>query len=154
MPTTRTIRYSGNLVPLASLALEPADRQIGGHTVGRHVPADPGGATAVPGVRVAGNLADVMAQVIGAAAAGVSTAAAINADLIAEDTRAAAAISAALLPPVASVTAASRASDSSSTFPSLARAVAGRNLSCNTAPIAAGPRTSAACPGHRLCLTR
>jgi thioredoxin reductase len=72
---------------LASLGLEPAGRQIGGHTIGAQVPADPGGATAVPGVWVAGNVADVMAQVIGAAAAGVSTAAAINADLIAEDTR-------------------------------------------------------------------
>ncbi len=45
------------------------------------------GLTAVPGVWVAGNAADLMAQVVGAAEAGVRAAAAINADLIAEDTR-------------------------------------------------------------------
>jgi len=52
-----------------------------------YVPADPTGATAVPGVWVAGNVADLRAQVISAAAAGLNTAAAINADLIAEDVR-------------------------------------------------------------------
>ncbi|MCW2912776.1 MAG: thioredoxin reductase [Actinomycetia bacterium] len=36
---------------------------------------------------MAGNIADLRAQVISAAAAGLNTAAAINADLIAEDTR-------------------------------------------------------------------
>jgi hypothetical protein len=36
---------------------------------------------------VAGNVADLRVQVISAAAAGLNTAAAINADLIAEDTR-------------------------------------------------------------------
>jgi len=34
---------------------------------------------------VAGNVADLMAQLVGAAAAGVRTGAAVNADLIAED---------------------------------------------------------------------
>ena len=58
-----------------------------GHVVGSYVAADPTGATAVPGVWVAGNVADLMAQVIGAAAAGLSAGAAINADLVAEDTR-------------------------------------------------------------------
>ena len=48
--------------------------------------ADPTGRTAVPGVWVAGNVTDLVAQV-GAAAAGWATAAAhINADLVAEDT--------------------------------------------------------------------
>ena len=46
------------------------------------------GATAVPGVWVAGNVTDLRAQVIGSAAAGLIAGAAINADLIAEDTRA------------------------------------------------------------------
>jgi thioredoxin reductase len=41
----------------------------------------------VPGVYVAGNVADVLAQAIGSAAAGVQVAAAMNADLIEEDTR-------------------------------------------------------------------
>ncbi len=45
------------------------------------------GLTAVPGVWIAGNAADLMAQVVGAADAGVRAGAAINADLIAEDTR-------------------------------------------------------------------
>ena len=47
----------------------------------------PTGATAVPGVWVAGNVADLRAQVITAAAAGLNAGAAINADLIAEETR-------------------------------------------------------------------
>jgi thioredoxin reductase len=58
-----------------------------GHVVGSYVPADPTGATAVPGVWVAGNVADLRAQVIVSAAAGLTAAAALNADLIAEDTR-------------------------------------------------------------------
>jgi thioredoxin reductase len=63
---------------------------VGGGTAGlSYVPADPtgAGATAVPGVWVAGNVADPRAQVIVAAAAGLDAAAALNADLIAEDVR-------------------------------------------------------------------
>jgi thioredoxin reductase (NADPH) len=60
---------------------------MGGVVLGEAVPADAQGATAVPGVYVAGNVTDLRAQVIVAAAAGLTTAAAINADLIAEDTR-------------------------------------------------------------------
>ena len=48
--------------------------------------ADPVGATAVPGVWVAGNLANLQAQVITAAAAGLAAGAAINYDLILEET--------------------------------------------------------------------
>jgi SAM-dependent methyltransferase len=58
----------------------------GGFTLGTAVPADAGGATAVPGVWVAGNGTDLRAQVISSAAAGLSAAAAINADLVTEDT--------------------------------------------------------------------
>ena len=54
--------------------------------LGEHVEADATGLTAVPGVWVAGNVADLAAQVVGAADAGVRAGAAINADLIAEDT--------------------------------------------------------------------
>ena len=61
--------------------------EMDGHVIGTAVAADPTGATAVPGVWVAGNVADPQAQVIVAAGAGLSAAAAINADLIAEDTR-------------------------------------------------------------------
>lgn len=60
-----------------------------GHVMGTQVSADPMGATGVPGVWVAGNVTNVVEQVIGAAAAGVRAGAAINADLIEEDTEAA-----------------------------------------------------------------
>ena len=70
---------------LASLGLEAAPVEMNGHVVGSAVPADPTGATAVPGVFVAGNVTDLRAQVISSAAAGLNTAAMLNADLIAED---------------------------------------------------------------------
>lgn len=54
---------------------------------GEFIAADPTGLTDVPGVWVAGNVTDLTAQVITAAAGGVNAAAAINADLIAEDTQ-------------------------------------------------------------------
>jgi thioredoxin reductase len=72
---------------LASLGLEAAPVEMNGHVVGSAVAADPTGATAVPGVFVAGNVTDLRAQVISSAAAGLNTAAMLNADLIAEDTR-------------------------------------------------------------------
>ena len=72
---------------LRSLGLKPVDAVLNGHVIGSQVPADPTGATAVPGVWVAGNVADVRAHVIAAAAAGMNAAAAINTDLIAEETR-------------------------------------------------------------------
>jgi len=74
---------------LTSLGLEPVEVEFGGQVIGSQVPADATGATAASGVWVAGNVADVRAQVITAAAAGLNAAAAINADLIDEDTRAA-----------------------------------------------------------------
>ncbi|MEV4165856.1 bifunctional NAD(P)/FAD-dependent oxidoreductase/class I SAM-dependent methyltransferase [Nonomuraea dietziae] len=72
---------------LTGLGLEPTALEMGGHVVGSHVAADPSGATAVPGVWVAGNVANLTEQVIGAAGAGVRAGAAINADLIDEETR-------------------------------------------------------------------
>jgi thioredoxin reductase len=80
-------RFTARTDVLTSLGLEPTEEQLDGHVFGTSVAADPSGATAVPGVWVAGNVADLRAQVISAAAAGLNTAAAINADLIAEDTR-------------------------------------------------------------------
>ncbi|WP_354642993.1 bifunctional NAD(P)/FAD-dependent oxidoreductase/class I SAM-dependent methyltransferase [Kitasatospora camelliae] len=70
-----------------ALGLVPVDVEFAGQVVGSRIPADENGATAVPGVWVAGNAADVQAQVVTAAAAGLRAAAAINADLLAEDTR-------------------------------------------------------------------
>jgi thioredoxin reductase len=72
---------------LASLGLEAAPVEMNGHVVGSAVAADATGATAVPGVWVAGNVTDLRAQVISSAAAGLAAAAALNADLIADDTR-------------------------------------------------------------------
>lgn len=54
---------------------------------GRFIGTDPMGATDVPGVYAAGNVCNLMAQVITAAAEGVMAGARINADLIEEETR-------------------------------------------------------------------
>jgi thioredoxin reductase len=80
-------RFTGNSAVLTSLGLEAVEQEMQGAVVGTYVPADAMGATAVPGVWVAGNVANLQAQVIGSAAAGLMAAGAINADLIAEDTR-------------------------------------------------------------------
>jgi thioredoxin reductase len=72
---------------LETLGLKAVDQEMAGHVIGTAVEADASGATAVPGVWVAGNVADPKAQVISAAAAGLGAGAAINADLIAEETR-------------------------------------------------------------------
>ncbi|HEY5846478.1 MAG TPA: NAD(P)/FAD-dependent oxidoreductase [Microlunatus sp.] len=71
---------------LGPLGLEAGDVRVGEVLVGTQVEADPTGATAVPGVWVAGNVANAMAHVATSSAAGVAAGAAINADLIAEDT--------------------------------------------------------------------
>ena len=70
---------------LVSLGLEPVEQEVNGEVIGTRVPADPTGATAVPGVWVAGNVTDPLAQVIGSAAAGLTAGAAINADLVMEE---------------------------------------------------------------------
>jgi thioredoxin reductase len=80
-------RFVARAGVLSSLGLEPVEEEMAGVVVGSVVPADPSGATAVPGVWVAGNVADLRAQVVVAAAAGLTAGAAINADLVAEDTR-------------------------------------------------------------------
>ena len=80
-------RFTARAGVLSSLGLDVVPQEMNGHVVGSAVPVDPTGATAVPGVWVAGNVSDLRAQVISAAAAGLTVAAALNADLIAEDTR-------------------------------------------------------------------
>jgi hypothetical protein len=55
--------------------------------IGEHIAADATGLTAVPGVWVAGNLTEPAANVLMAGASDATAAGAINADLIAEDTR-------------------------------------------------------------------
>ncbi|CAN5764443.1 MAG: FAD-dependent oxidoreductase [Ilumatobacteraceae bacterium] len=68
---------------LVGLGIEPVEAPLG---AGRaFAPVGPMGATSVAGVYVAGNVADVFANVLQAAAAGAMTGAGINADLVAED---------------------------------------------------------------------
>ncbi|MEV6847434.1 NAD(P)/FAD-dependent oxidoreductase [Actinoplanes sp. NPDC051411] len=65
---------------LVTLGLEAAEHPSG---AGTHVPsADPTGRSAVPGVWLAGNVTEPMAQVISSAAAGLQAGAMINVDLI------------------------------------------------------------------------
>jgi thioredoxin reductase len=67
--------------------LTPVEHPMG---IGTYLPAeDPTGRTSVPGVWVAGNIADPMGQVVTSAGAGLMAGAAINMDLITEDTAAA-----------------------------------------------------------------
>ncbi|MFF3066008.1 NAD(P)/FAD-dependent oxidoreductase [Oerskovia sp. NPDC057915] len=80
-------RFTARSAVLESLGIETAEQVVDGTVVGTYVPADPTGATALPGVHVAGNVTNLMAQVVGAAAAGVQVAAAINGGLIADDVR-------------------------------------------------------------------
>jgi thioredoxin reductase len=80
-------RFVANSAVLDSLGVPPVDQEMLGHVVGSYVPADPMGATSAPGVWVAGNVANLQAQVMASAAGGLTAAGAINADLIAEDTR-------------------------------------------------------------------
>ncbi|GAA2999925.1 NAD(P)/FAD-dependent oxidoreductase [Streptomyces fulvorobeus] len=80
-------RFTARSGVLESLGLAATEQEMGGHVVGTCIAADPTGATEVPGVWVAGNVAGLTEQVIGAASAGLKAGAAINADLIGEDVR-------------------------------------------------------------------
>lgn len=82
-------RFTARVSVLETLGLKAVDVEMAGHVVGSQIPADPTGATTVPGVWVAGNVADIRATVIASAAAGLGAAAAINADLIAAESQAA-----------------------------------------------------------------
>lgn len=73
---------------LSTVGIEVATHPMG---IADYVDADATGLTALPGVWVAGNVADPMATVIAAAAAGVKAAGAMNADLVFEEARRAAA---------------------------------------------------------------
>jgi thioredoxin reductase/SAM-dependent methyltransferase len=81
-----TPAFRANTALLAPAGLAPADFTMAGHVIGSHLPADATGATSVPGIWVAGNITDPGAQVINSAAAGLKAGAAINNDLIKEDT--------------------------------------------------------------------
>lgn len=75
-----------------SLGLETEEVRTDDDVEGTRVPSTATGATEVPGVYVAGNVTDLHAQVLAAAAAGLTTATAINADLLEEDLRRAVAV--------------------------------------------------------------
>jgi thioredoxin reductase len=80
-------RMTANAELLLPLGLVPAEVRVDGQVIGTQIEAGPSGATSVPGVWVAGNLAGIQAQVITSAAAGLTAGAAINADLAFEDAR-------------------------------------------------------------------
>jgi thioredoxin reductase len=79
-------RFAANAALLRMLGLQTTEQEIAGHRIGTYVATDATGATSVPGVWAAGNVADLSAQVMSAAAAGLKAGAQINADLIAEET--------------------------------------------------------------------
>ena len=76
-------RFEARHALLDDLGVTVAEHPLG---IGSQVQADATGRTAAAGVWVAGNVADVTAGVVQSAASGVTAAAAINADLTAEDT--------------------------------------------------------------------
>ena len=67
---------------LHSLGLHTIEHPLG---IGEFITADATGLTAIPGVWVAGNVTDLSAGVVVAAASGMTAGAAVNTDLIAED---------------------------------------------------------------------
>lgn len=77
-------RLVARTAPLAGLGLRAVPDA---HGIGERIEADATGRTTVPGVWVAGNVGDLMAQVVGAADQGARAGAMINADLVEEDTR-------------------------------------------------------------------
>ncbi|MFB6724498.1 NAD(P)/FAD-dependent oxidoreductase [Kribbella sp. NPDC056345] len=72
---------------LVDLGLKTTALEMAGSVYGDAIEVDAKGETAVPGVFAAGNVTDPMAQVLHAAGAGLRAGAAINGDLIAEETR-------------------------------------------------------------------
>lgn len=71
---------------LADLGVATTELAMGGLVLGEHVPADPTGATSVPGLFVAGNVTAPMAPVLTAASAGMTAGSMITKDLVDDDT--------------------------------------------------------------------
>ena len=82
-------RFTSRSAVLESLGLEAEELRMGDTVMGTAVPTGADGATSVPGVYVAGNVADLRAQVVSSAAQGLMAGARINADLVEADTAAA-----------------------------------------------------------------
>jgi thioredoxin reductase len=75
-------RFVARSEVLTSLGLAPSPTPM----AGEYIAADANGQTAIPGVWVAGNATDLKAQVVVAAAGGVTVGTQVNADLVKEDT--------------------------------------------------------------------
>lgn len=69
---------------LAPLGLHPTDVAVNGHVTATRIETGPNGATDVPGVRIAGNTSEPMAQVISAAASGFAAAQAILGEILSQ----------------------------------------------------------------------
>lgn len=87
----REIVVAGSVVQahtdfLDGLGLTTTPLELGGQILATRLEPGQSGSTDVPGVWIAGNVADPMGQVIGSAADGLRAGAAINMDLITEDT--------------------------------------------------------------------
>ncbi|MFH8487258.1 NAD(P)/FAD-dependent oxidoreductase [Streptomyces longisporoflavus] len=80
-------RFNARMEGLAGLDVETTELRIFGQVAGRHVVATPQGATSTAGVYAAGNVVSLTETAIGSAAAGLMAAAALNLDLITEDTQ-------------------------------------------------------------------
>ena len=80
-------RFVASSDVLASLGARTTELEVAGRVAGTYVASDATGLTEIAGVWVAGNITDLFGQVIGAAAGAGRSAAAINADLVAEDVR-------------------------------------------------------------------
>ncbi|MEH3034358.1 MAG: FAD-dependent oxidoreductase [Aeromicrobium erythreum] len=81
--------FRGTSALATSLGVPEAPIEMAGTVLGVGLEVDARGATPVPGVWAAGNTAAPMATVVASAAAGTQAGAALNADLVEEDTRAA-----------------------------------------------------------------
>ena len=79
-------RFTARSAVLSGLGLEPEELRMGDTVIGTAVSTGPDGATAVPGVYVAGNVADLRGQVVSSAAQGLMAGARINAELVEQDT--------------------------------------------------------------------
>jgi thioredoxin reductase len=80
-------RFTANADLLTPLGIQVVEQEMHGVVRGTRVPAGPGGLTEVPGVWVAGNVADISAQVMASAVQGLDAGAAINIDLLFDDIR-------------------------------------------------------------------
>jgi thioredoxin reductase len=67
---------------LAALGLLPTDFTMNGHIMATRIETGPNGATAVPGVWIAGNTSEPMAQVVNASASGLAAASAIIGEIV------------------------------------------------------------------------